>query len=113
MPDLTIETAWTCSSNEEWETTVAGSKGETHTVRFSRLYGRDLQLQRVQYGYTCDCKGFQFRGHCHHVDLVMGEVRRCGWNAELEPTAEPAQDESGEPCCPVCGGPVSAHRVGV
>jgi len=113
MPDLTTHTAYTCSTNEDWETTVMGSKGDVHVVRFERLYGREMQRQMCQHGYVCDCKGFQFRGTCKHIKQVEESGARCGWNAELDPSAEADRDASGNPICPECGAPVSAHRVAV
>lgn len=109
MPDLTIESAWTCATNERWETTVEGSKGETYRVAWERLYGAQAARVGAQFGWTCSCKGFGFRGTCRHVDAVEAEGKRCGWNAHLEPTEEP--DENG--CCPGCGGNLVAYRVAV
>lgn len=115
MPDLTEHTTYTCSTNEEWELQVPGSKGASYTVRFSRLYGRDAEIQRCQHGYTCSCpaftKGLSAHMPCKHIKAAR--EYRCAWNWEFEPTAEPDRDENGNPCCPQCGRPVSAHRVRV
>jgi hypothetical protein len=110
MPDLTIETAATCATNEDWETTVPSSDGKsTYTVRFGRLYGRDALRQMCQNGYTCTCQGFKIRGTCKHVTAVEKSGKRCGWNAALEPFVKPREDGK----CPCCGGEVTYHRVGV
>ena len=113
MPDLTEHTACTCQSNTSWETTVTGSKGDVYTVRYGRLYGRQADIQRCQYGYTCTCKGFAFRGTCGHVKQVEASDARCGWNSELDPGNGPEQDANGDPCCPECGAPVVSFRVAV
>jgi hypothetical protein len=106
MPDLTVETAYTCLTNEHWVRKVAGSDGSTHTVRFCRQpHGP------VQYDYECSCLGFKYRRTCRHIRQVDSE--RCGWNAGLEVTLEPDHAANGEPICPNCGGPVRAVRVGV
>jgi len=116
-PDLTIETAWTCCTNIDWETTVQGSGGAPYTVRYGLLYGRDAEIQGCMYGYTCTCPAFTIsrRSHlpCKHIKAVQASGARCGWNNTLEPTLECDHDENGEPCCPECGGPVTAFRVGV
>jgi hypothetical protein len=111
MPDLNVTAVWTCRSNVDWQKEVVGSNGDRCVVRFSRLYGRELHRQGVMYGHTCTCKGFEVRGRCRHVEALKTE--RCGWNGEFEPTAQCNYDESGQPCCPMCGGPVEAVSVGV
>jgi hypothetical protein len=117
MADLTIETAWTCGTNESWETQVPASAGGTHTVRWGRLFGRDAQVQGTLYGYTCSCPAFtkSRRSHlpCKHIMQVAASGQRCGWNETLEPTLEASYDAQGEPCCPDCGGPLGAWQVGV
>ena len=117
MPDLTIETAWTCGTNEDWETTVTGSKGDQYTVRWGRLFGRDADVQGCLYGYTCTCPSFtkSRRSHlpCKHIKDVEASGQRCAWNLNLEPFVDCDHDDQGEPCCPDCGGPVGAWRVGV
>jgi hypothetical protein len=113
MFDLTIMSAWTCDTNIEWSTTVAGSSGSDYTVSFGKLFGRNLDLQGCQYGWTCTCKGFAFRGTCSHVTDVEVSNARCGWNACLEPTLNCEHDNNDDPCCPECGAGVSAFNVGV
>ena len=109
MPDLTEHTAYTCSSNINWSTTVKGSRGDEYTVSYEWM----PPSHPVQYDYTCTCKGYRFRGHCKHIDQVKASGARCGWNAELEPGNDPAQDEDADICCPECGKPVHAMRVAV
>lgn len=111
MPDLTIESAWTCASNTSWETKVEGQHG-TYTVRWERDHRPNAPYQ---YRYVCDCRGFHFRGACAH--LGVADQRRCKWNEALEPSA-PARyvsvgDARPEPRCPKCGGPLDAYRVAV
>lgn len=113
MPDLTVHTACTCSSNEEWFVNVPSSRGGYHTVTFGRLYGRDLEIQGCQYGYTCTCDGFHFRRDCTHVRDEKTRELRCGWNAGLDPTIEPDRDAEGNPRCPECGAPVTLVQVAV
>lgn len=116
MPDLTIETAWTCRTNILWETVAPGSSG-MYRVAWERL----PENAESQYGWTCECKSFKYRGSCKHIAMVQAakhnplahdRFKRCGWNAELDTTAE-AGEHDGEPCCPDCGGPVEAIQVAV
>jgi hypothetical protein len=111
MPDLIEVVAWTCATNTCFEKKVTGSLGDTYMVRFARLYGRELERQGVQYGWTCTCKGFEFRGTCRHINATRKS--RCGWNGVLEPTAQCEHDDEGRPCCPDCHGPVEPIKVGV
>lgn len=115
MSDLDIVPAWTCQTNVQWSRRVKSSKGDKeYTVRWG-LLERWLQNKLMcTHGYTCTCQAFKFskaKDTCKHIEQVMGE--RCGWNAVLEPTAQAARDAKGEPCCPDCGGPLEAFRVGV
>lgn len=108
MPDLDIVGTWTCSTNTYWHKRIQGSEpAVVYDVRFQHR-----PMGPVQYDWTCTCKAFTFgKGkYCKHIKSVMEE--RCGWNAELEPTAE-ALVKDGEHVCPNCEGPVEAFRVGV
>lgn len=107
MPDLDIVTTFTCSSNEYWSRDVQSGEN-TYRVEWAK----QPRSAYVEYDWSCTCKGFQFRGRCKHIDQVREE--RCGWNAELEPTAQP--DSGGpdnRPICPKCGADVIPIRVGV
>ena len=106
MADLDIVTAWTCSSNTYWHKRVQGSGDNAYDVRFERR-----NLGPVQHDFTCTCKGFTFGkgAYCKHIKAVMAE--RCGWNAELDPGAEPIKGTNH--ACPDCEGPLVAMRVGV
>jgi len=117
MPDLTVHAAWCCSTNVSWEKEVTGSRGATYTVRYERLFGRAAEIQGCMYGYTCTCPAFtkSRKSHlpCKHIKAVQASRERCAWNWELEPGAECARDEDGNPVCPECGAPVTAFNVAV
>jgi hypothetical protein len=113
MPDFNIETAWTCATNNYWEKPVKGSKGDLYVVHWGRLSEARIMETGAQHGWQCTCRGYQFRGTCRHISQVKDGGERCGWNSEMEPTAECAHDGDGEPCCPECGGSVRAMRVAV
>ena len=114
MPDLTVHATWTCASNESWFINVPASRpGSYHTVTFGRLYGREAERQGYEYGYTCTCDGFSYRGTCSHAHKEEARNSRCGWNGDLDPGVECARDAWGNPCCPDCGGPVTAVNVAV
>jgi hypothetical protein len=116
MPDLDIVPSWTCNTNIHWSHEVESHRGGTkYTVRFEHR----PWPHTVQYDYTCTCPSFRFGNSntwskekaCKHIEQVM--EHRCGWNGELEPTAEVDRDEDDQPCCPECAGPVTAMGVGV
>ena len=113
--DYIIHPTSVCSTNYEWSTQVPSSSGNsTYTVSWGRLYGRAAEEQGCMYGWHCTCRGFQYRRTCSHVTKVAASGARCGWNAEMEPTAEAAVDpKTGEHCCPECGAPVQVEKVAV
>jgi hypothetical protein len=113
MPDFDLVATWLCASNTYWETTVQGSSGDEYVVHWG-LFPESLQERFCcQHGWQCTCKGFKFRATCRHVKAVEADDPRCAWNAELEPGAECAHDSNDDPCCPECGGRVTAMRVAV
>lgn len=89
--------AWTCSTNILWIKEVPGSS-EPHRVRYGPIPS-DGPHGFVR-GYTCTCRGFQYRGECSHIKKVRST--RCGWNAACEPGLLPLHRK-----CPECGGPVN------
>jgi hypothetical protein len=115
MAELMIETAIICATADHFETKVESSKGgKTYRVAFEELSPRMKAKVCATHDWTCSCPSFKFRGGpCKHIEQVKAEGRRCGWNRYLEPHVEPATDSDGEMCCPDCGGPVIAVRVGV
>lgn len=99
MPDLTIETYWTCETNHNWVLEVPGSKGHSYVVAFGfRLLGPCM------YDYTCTCPSFEFRGRCKHIEANRG--KRCGWSWQVGG----GEVDSANPKCPRCGGPVVAEN---
>jgi hypothetical protein len=113
--DFTIEYAYLCETNYAWSTQVKSSSGGgTYTVSWERLYGRAADEQGCMFGWSCTCKGFQYRRTCSHVTKVAASQARCGWNAEMDTGAEAATDPAtGEKCCPECGAPVQVEKVAV
>lgn len=108
MPDLTRMFAWTCCTNTWWTHKVQGSKGAEYMVTFGPM----PPTHKVQYDYTCTCKAYEFGSgaYCKHITQVR--KLRCGWNGELEPTAQ-VLTRDGEHSCPDCGGPVESIAVAV
>lgn len=105
MPDLTIESGVYCATNEAWECKVTGSKGDVYTVKWEKIF--DHRITDAEYGFTCECKAFEFHPskECKHIKEVKD--LRCGWNAEMAPTF------NDHTTCPHCGGPVRPFRVAV
>jgi hypothetical protein len=106
---IEVVAAWLCVSNVNWRKDVPGSRGGTYAVRFEKLPDE----ADYQYGWTCTCKGFEFRGTCRHVVETRASGERCGWNGTLEPTAECGRDVDDNPICPDCKGEITAMNVGV
>jgi hypothetical protein len=106
MPDLTVHTAWTCATNQNFTLEVPSSSGtDTHKVSWQPLEPEAT----TQYGPHCTCKGFQVRKTCRHIKEM--ESQRCGWNAELEPSVDSVYTALGNPRCPQCAGLVIAVEV--
>lgn len=105
MPDLNIESGYYCATNEDWETTVTGSRGDIYLVRWERSEGRDGE---ADFDWTCTCKGFEFHPDkpCKHIRQVAASDDRCAWNNEMTPCPEIKS-------CPKCNGPVRPFRIEV
>lgn len=103
MTDLTIETAYLCESNREWE----WDHERGYVVRF----GPAPYSRGCEYDYSCTCKHFQMRlankerSYCKHILEVRSH--HCGWNSQIDP----GNIEDGK--CPKCGGPTFTMQVGV
>jgi hypothetical protein len=112
MPDLNIEYAYVCKSLvDEFQVEAKGSKGDTYTVTYGKLYGSELQRQGCEYGWACTCKGFKFRGTCKHITGLQSAL--CFWNYEMDPGRQPEEDEHGTKRCPDCGRLTEVMRIGV
>jgi hypothetical protein len=89
MPDLVRVNAHTCSSNVKWRREVQGSQLYVVWWKF-QFEGPSAGM----YDYECTCPAFKYRHkrgaqYCKHIEAVKHE--RCGWNAELDPGAQPIQ----------------------
>lgn len=100
MPDLDIQYVRVCATNTFWAHRVMGSQGNPYFVTWGILPGHPTPTWR------CQCKGFQYRGKCRHIDLA--KHARCAWNAEHDITARAKGDK-----CPKCGGPTEVVGIGV
>jgi hypothetical protein len=91
-----------CSTNEHFEVQVEGSHGNTYNV----LYGKTPNGQYV-YGWSCTCKGYQYHGHCKHIEEA--KKLRCAFG---EGAVVGSPEEMGDKC-PNCGSSTSVVRVAV
>ena len=85
MPESTTLVCKTCL---EWSTVCHGNSG-TYLITWCKQ-----EAFPYRYHYTCTCKGYRFRGTCHHISDAARF--RCGWNSEKRPVFAQKQ-------CPVCG----------
>lgn len=111
-----------CTSNEAWSAEVAGSKGDRYTVSFGELSWTEKNRQGCDYGWSCTCRAFQYRGTCKHI--ARAKPFRCGYHEQWG-TGTPAPEEdpsikvltkstpSSLGACPCCGGSVVAVRCAV
>jgi len=111
MADFIPTTVWTCETNQHYETVVTGGMGKKYHVSLSPhnpgLFSNN---------WACDCPHFQHRlrgsdTECKHI--LEAQKSHCGWNASLEPTAEPTKDKDGKLHCPVCGGDVIPVMIAI
>lgn len=105
MHDFITEVFLWCKSNEFWQTEVLGKDGVTkHTVTFGPVANGPYS-----HNYVCDCKGFQFRHTCKHIDEA--KKKHCQWGHEAasgSPSPVPADRK-----CPDCGGELVGVKVAI
>ncbi len=91
MPDLTIQNARWCITNEVDEKNI-GDYTQTYHKGNPGPYSVN---------WACTCKGYQFRKTCKHI--VQAEAEHCGygWEAAAGSPAEMGKT------CPSCGGPTT------
>ena len=97
MPDLTVEVARWCLSNEYDENDIGG---------YRQIFSRS-NPGLYQYNWSCTCKGFMYRKTCKHVEWA--EKHRCahGWEASAGSPIEMGKT------CPECGGATSVVSYAV
>lgn len=100
MTDFHLLDARVCASVFAW----SGQVG-THTVRWEAAPRDHPYAMR----YACDCKGFQFRRACKHVEAAR--ALRCAWGEDALVGSPSTPNPDGT--CPKCGGPTVPVRVGV
>ena len=89
--NLTLEPMAMCSSFEQFEVRVKGSKGSTYVVNHGRVAHGDCL-----YDFACTCAAFKFRtGHCKHIKAV--ESQACLWHQQSD------GGEAMDGKCPNCG----------
>lgn len=100
--DLTEAVAPVCETVVDFHYKAKSSDGSAeYRVTFGPTpYGR------YQNDWECECKGFQTRKTCRHVEEA--KAHRCGWNRHLEPYSMPEDRK-----CPDCGGGLKFIKVGV
>ena len=84
-----------CVSNSHWERKVG-----QYLVSFGRTFKGNYD-----YDYSCDCKGFKYRGKCKHVEEAQN--LRCGWHEQFV-TGEVIDEK-----CPACGNETEAVTCAV
>jgi hypothetical protein len=99
MAANTLVHYYQCSSSENWEIEIKGSTG-THTVTFDRFSHKNRH--RVQFDYSCTCKGYKFRGKCRHIEEAKNQ--HCCWMQSLDG----GKLINGK--CPKCGAEVKSFR---
>ena len=100
MGDMTRHAWRWCSENVRFEQEVPGSKGETYSVRYGRT-----PTGRYQYGWTCTCKAFKFRGRCKHIEAC--KPLRCTEGRDAVVGSPTPMGDT----CPRCGGSTSVVEV--
>jgi len=97
MPDLSIESYYWCSQNEN---AVFDIKGSSSIYRVTFSNGT----------WYCPCKGFKFRKTCSHVKQAVS--LKCDHGVEAA-AGSPTNDWNEDGSCPKCGSESSVVRIAV
>ena len=100
MHDLTTEYYYHCQTAEEFSRVITGSSGSQYLV----VYGKTPHGP-YEHDWSCNCKGFQFRGKCKHIEVA--KKLHCGW-FQFSDGGEPVNGK-----CPNCGGDIRSMGHGV
>ena len=93
-----IVTMQECAS---WEASVeipSSSGGDVYHV----------QMQGPERTPICECKGFQYREDCKHINMAVEKI--CGWHQQWGDETQTKQQNE-DKVCPKCGGPTIFVRV--
>lgn len=95
---MNIVPAMQCRSLDGWYPHEVQSKSDEDTryvVHVNPWANRSEQ-------HVCECKGYQYRGHCAHQKVAHTD--HCGWN-EMEGPEKLTDEQRENKICPRCGGP--------
>lgn len=85
-----------CESAFPWFTVEVESESEP-----GKIHNVMIPLPTDDIGdFICDCKGFEYRGHCRHVQDVADNL--CRWDSFQGPEKQ-TPDQEKKAICPRCG----------
>jgi hypothetical protein len=87
-----------CRTTEGWspvQVPSSSTKGLNYTVLVNPYVSKRE--------FVCDCRGFEFRGHCRHQELALVHV--CWWPiVPRQPQLDQTDEQRKNKVCPNCGG---------
>lgn len=108
MPDFTQEVYYHCRSLEHFRIEVLSSK-QDKTYKVGISYSHEPTT--AQYEWHCECKGFQMRRKCRHIERAKASPFYCGWNGLTDPGEPVLKNERWK--CPRCDNDTKALKHAV